>query len=196
MDYIVTMEQPARHQCLIYKGSPAIHLTALSLLAQMKLGENYRCLYLNGPSMVAGMRSYLAARNIDVAHEISKGSLVLSSDQGHLVDGVFDVDRMMRTLEDAVGQALSDGYKGLWATGDMSWEFGPKKDFRKLLAYEVRLEAYFHKQPALCGICQYHADTLPEEALQHGLRTHQSIFVNETLSRLNTEYVPTDSFKD
>jgi hypothetical protein len=32
---------------------------------------------------------------------------------------------MMAKLEDAVTQALADGYKGLWATGDMGWEFGP-----------------------------------------------------------------------
>ena len=33
-------------------------------------------------------------------------------------------------------RALDDGYSGLWATGDMSWEFGPAKDFSMLLEYE------------------------------------------------------------
>jgi hypothetical protein len=31
---------------------------------------------------------------------------------------------MMGTLEDALEQALVDGYGGLWATGDMNWEMG------------------------------------------------------------------------
>ncbi len=35
---------------------------------------------------------------------------------------------MLHKLEDALDQALSDGYKGLWATGDMTWEFGSEKN--------------------------------------------------------------------
>jgi hypothetical protein len=31
---------------------------------------------------------------------------------------------MVHALERAVQQALSEGYDGLWATGDMTWEFG------------------------------------------------------------------------
>jgi MEDS: MEthanogen/methylotroph, DcmR Sensory domain len=54
-------------------------------------------------------------------------------DQGHLVDGHFDVDKMIRGLEEAVQQALNDRYLGLWATGDMTWEFGSRKETAKLL---------------------------------------------------------------
>ena len=66
---------------------------------------------------------------------------------------------MMHTLEDALGRALNEGYDGLWATGDMTWELGPERDFSRLLEYEWRLEEFFRKHPALGGICQYHADT-------------------------------------
>jgi MEDS: MEthanogen/methylotroph, DcmR Sensory domain len=121
---------------------------------------------------------------------------VLSSEQRHLVQGCFDVDRMMSTLEDALDQALTDGYEGLWATGDMSWEIGPQKDFSKLLEYEWRLEEFFRKHPALGGICQYHADTLPREVLRQGLLTHPSIFINETLSQVNPHYLRADSYID
>jgi hypothetical protein len=38
--------------------------------------------------MVTGMRSYLFAAGTDVTKEIVKGSLVLSSNNPHLVDGV------------------------------------------------------------------------------------------------------------
>jgi hypothetical protein len=93
-------------------------------------------------------------------------------------------------LDAAVNEALNDGYHGLWATGDMSWEFGPEKDFSRLVEYERRLEELFHRQPTLSGICQYHADTLPAETVQHGLLTHQAVFINQTLSRLNPHYLP------
>ena len=179
------MNSTPRHQCLIYEGSPSRQLAAVAALLRQKLNENYRCLYLNSPVMVAGVRSYLAAAGIDVAHEVGKASLVLSSDQRHLVEGHFNVDRMMCTLEDALDQAMNDGYDGLWATGDMTWELGPRADFSKLLEYEWRLETFFRTHPALSGICQYHADTLPHHVLRQGLLSHPSIFVNETLSHIN-----------
>ena len=144
--------------------------------------------------MVTGMRSYLFAAGTDVTKEIVKGSLVLSSSDAHLVEGCFIIDRMLGKLEEALSQALHDGYQGLWATGDMSREFGPERDFSKLLEYEWRLEEFFQTHPALSGVCQYHADTLPPEALRHGLLTHPSLYINETLCRLNPHYVRRESF--
>jgi len=138
--------------------------------------------------MVAGMRSYLAASGINVADAVGNGSLMLSSDRPHLVSGHFDAECMLRALEDAVNQALRDGYVGLWATGDMTWEIGAKKEMSKLLEYEWRLEGLFRSQPCLSGVCQYHADTMPQDAVREGLLTHQSIFINETLSRLNPHH--------
>jgi hypothetical protein len=168
----------------------------MAALVRQKLIENYRCLYLNSPVMVAGVRCYLAAAGIDVNQEVGKGSLVLSSDQGHLVESRFDVDRMICTLEDTLDQALRDGYQGLWATGDMTWEFGPQKDFSKLLEYEWRLEELFRKHPALGGVCQYHSGTLPDQVLRQGLVSHPSIFENETLSHINPYYLRPDSYSD
>lgn len=179
---------PFRHQCLIYQGPPSRQLPSLAATIRRMLGANHRCLYLNSPAMVAGMASCLAAQDIDVAHEVSKNSLVLSSDRSHLSNGNFDVDEMIGKLEDAVRQALKDGYKGLWATGDMSWEFGSERNLQKLLRYERELEELFRRQPLLCGICQYHGDLLPHEILGHSLLTHRAVFINETLSRINPQY--------
>lgn len=178
-----------RHQCLIYEGSPSQHLPALAATLKVRLDDNHRCLYLNSPVMVAGLRSHLAAKGLDVFHHESKGSLVLSSDRHCLFEGCFDVNRMLATLEDALTSSMNDGYAGLWATGDMTWEFGPEKDFTKLLEYETRLEEFFQQHPTIGGICQYHADTLPREALQVGILKHPAFFVNETLSRINPHYL-------
>ena len=178
----------------MYEGSPSPHLPGLSALIQQKLDANYRCLFLHSPAMVTGMRSYLLAAGTDITKEIIKGSLVLSSSTAHLVEGCFIVDRMLEMLEEALYQALHDGYQGLFATGDMSREFGPERDFSKLLEYEWRLEEFFQTHPALSGVCQYHADTLPPEALRDGLVAHSSLYINQTLSRLNPHYVKRESF--
>ena len=90
-----------RHQCLVYEGSPAPHLPKLVSVVRHKLKHNNRCLYLNSPPMVAGLRSYLFAGGVDVTEEVMKGSLVLSSDKGHLRNGRFDIDRMLGMLNEA-----------------------------------------------------------------------------------------------
>jgi hypothetical protein len=186
----VAMEPLPRHQCLVYEGAPSLQLPALARVVNGKLHDNYRCLYLNTRPMVAGMLSYLAATGVDVTHETARGSLVLVSEQQHLVNGSFDVQRMMGTLETALDQALTDGYAGLLATGDMSWEMGPEKNFSKLLDYEWQLEEFFQTHPQLGGICQYRADALPREAIRQGLIAHPTIFLNATLSKLNPHYTP------
>jgi hypothetical protein len=175
----------SRHQCLVYEGAPSRQLSALAASVHNQLNHGYRCLCLNSAPMIAGMRSYLAAANVDVEGALTSGSLVLVSEQQHLVDGHFDPDRLMSTLEETLHRALRDGYAGLWATGDMTWEMGPDRDFSKLLEYEWRLEEFFREHPQLSGICQYHVDTLPWETVRQGLLAHQAVFVNETLSLLN-----------
>ena len=183
------MKSTPRHQCMIYAGAPSRQLAALAQVTRDTLNRNYRCLYLNSPPMVAGMRSYLAATGVDVEQALAAEHLVLSSVQSHLVDGAFDPDRRIDTLAEALATALSDGYAGLFATGDMTWEMGPRQDFSRLLSYEWKLERFFRDHPQLSGICQYHADHLPQAVLRQGLASHPALFVNATLSRINPHYL-------
>ena len=182
------MEHDSRHQCLIYEGPPSQKLQVLAELLQRKLEEGYRCLYLNSAPMVAGMRSTLAAMGIDVTNEIARASLVLSSEPVSSGEH-FNSELMLAKLEDSLDEALKDGYKGLWATGDMTWEFGPSKNFSKLLEYEFGLEDIFRRRKELCGVCQYHRDTMPREAMRQSLLTHPTIVINDTLPRINPHYL-------
>ena len=175
---------------MIYTGSPGEHLRGLATVVKEKLASNWRCLYLNSPSMVAEMRSCLSRLGVEVTQELKRGSLLLSSSQEQLHSGDFDVDGMLSMIEDAVGDALALGYTGLWATGDMSWEFGHEKNFAKLLEYEYALSRLFEQHTALSGICQYHAETLPTDAVQWGLYTHGSVYINEMQSQNNPHYAP------
>lgn len=165
-------------------------MAGLAALIVERLEENWRCLFLNSPPMVAGMRSYLAAAGLDVSEAVRKGELVLSSDQAHLVNGYFDPVLMLDLLKQTVREALRDGYQGLWATGDMTWELGNnRKNFSKLLEYEIGLEKLFQTLPALNGICQYHADTLPVDVVEKALYTHRAVYISQTLSLINPYHI-------
>jgi hypothetical protein len=183
-------ETAPNHQCMLYAGSPGRHLPGLATVTKQRLRAKWRCLYLNSPARVAEMRSCLSRAGVAVTQEVERGALILSSSQLHLQDGCFEVDRMLDMLADAVDQAVKDGYSGLWATGDMSWEFGSVKNFAKLLEYEYALERMFEQQPRFSGICQYHLDTLPTDVVQWGLCTHRSVYLNEAASQENPYYSP------
>jgi hypothetical protein len=178
-----------RHQGFMYQGSPSGHIPMIAAVVKARLEQKNRCLYFDSKPMVAGLRSHLAQIGVDVAGETAKNSLILSAHLGHLSDDqTFDVDRMMATLEDALKQTLRDGYVGLWASGEVAWEFGPKADFGQLVEYEMRLEDFICNHAEISGICQYHAGVLPPDAMQAGQDMHPSIFINETESRLNPAY--------
>ncbi len=188
MNDVINANGTSKHRCLIYDGAPSKQLDCVAPIIVKKLDANYRCLYLNSPSMVAGLRSYLRAIGLDLTKNIQRGSLTITSDQGHLVDGRFDVDGMLSMLKVNLTRALADGYVGLWATGDMTWEFGSHANLVKLLEYEHKLEKFLRENPAMEGICQYHRDTLPPHAILTALDTHESVYVNETLMHLNPFY--------
>jgi hypothetical protein len=184
------MDLTPRHQCLVYTGSPNLHLRPVALVIREKLKQGRRCIYLNSGPMVAGMCSYLAAVAVDVEKEVRATNLILSSDRPHLVNDRFEVDGMLKALQSELERALRDGYAGLWATGDMTWEMGPDQDVAKLGEYERRLDEFLHTHPQMGGICQYHTNTLPAEIVDQGVRLHPAIFINETLSILNSQFSP------
>lgn len=173
---------------MIYEGAPSTHLASIAQTLIQRLKENYRCLYLNSPPMVAGMKWHLVAAGLDLEKHVTRGALVLSAERDNLVDGKFDSDRMLAALHTALQAAQADNYTGLWAAGDMTWEFGHERNLDKLLDYESRLDELMKVHPRLCGICLYHRDTLPAHAIETALKTHPSVYVSATLSQPNPVY--------
>jgi MEDS: MEthanogen/methylotroph, DcmR Sensory domain len=180
-----------RHQAFIDHGSPSGHIPIVAAVIKARLKEDHRCLYFNSESMVAGLRSHLAEIGVDVDRETMKNSLVFTSHLGHLSDDqTFDVNEMIGTLDDTLVQALRDGFVGLWASGDIAWELGPKRDFGQLLQYEMQLEEFICSHKEMSGICLYDASVLPPDAILTGHVMHPSICISETESRLNPAFKP------
>jgi MEDS: MEthanogen/methylotroph, DcmR Sensory domain len=175
---------------MVYDGPAGRHLRPISRTVRDKLIDHYRCIYLNSEPMIAEFRTYLAAAGVDVELELRQSNLILSSERPHLVRGRFEIRVMLETLQTALDRALSDGYIGLWATGDMTWEMGRDHDVMKLLQYEWRLERFIQSHPQFGGVCQYHVNSFPMGLLDQAVALHPEIYVNETLSILNAKYTP------
>lgn len=170
---------------MIYAGSPQQQLPYIASVLAAELRNGSRCLYFNSPDVVSDFRVYLTHTGVDVDAEIAKGTLILSSERDHIVHGRFSAELMLNSLARLIEQAQADGFLRLWVSGDMTWEFGNRKNFTELLSYERGLERLFQQHPILHGICQYHQDTLPTSAIRDALCAHQSVYVNQTLFRLN-----------
>ena len=183
------MPSNTRHQCIIYTGNPSHKLPAISIIIQERMQAGYQCLYINSPSMVKEMKFSLESLGIDIEKEMTSNRLVFSS-EGCCEEEDFDIDSMLNGLESALDQALKNGFKGLWASGDMTWELGAEKNYEKLVEYEWKLEQLFQRRKELHGICQYHCDTLPQEVIRQGLLMHHTLFINDTLSKINPLYNP------
>jgi MEDS: MEthanogen/methylotroph, DcmR Sensory domain len=178
-----------RHQGFFSNGSPSHHIPMIAAVIKKRLIQNHRCLYFNSEQMVAELRSGLAEIGVNVSRETSKHSLVFVSSLGHLRDDqTFDVDRMIAGLGDALNQTLQDGYVGLWASGDIAWEFGDKGDFGQLRHYEMQLEEFMCAHAEMSGVCLYDATGLPLEAMQTGREVHPSFFISENESHLSPAY--------
>jgi hypothetical protein len=185
---IIITRMKSRHECMIYGGSPDRHLPAIAAMMRQMLKHNHRCMYFNDPNMVANLRLQLDALCVNVQAELESGRLVLTSERPHLRDGVFDMDIMLRLLEEAFAGAMKDGYAGLWTSGDMTWEFGERQDFSKLREYESKLDEFFTAHPEYGGVCQYHGPSLPSQALDDAFHTHPLLFVTEAMSIPNPSY--------
>ena len=189
--YNYPMFSAPQHECLIYEGSPEQQFGTLASILDRKLKVNYRCLYWASPSMVSDFRSFLIAQGIDVDGEIARGNLLLSMGQDHLLDGrQFDAESTVQMLARMLDQAMSDGYEGLWGTGDIAWELGPNRDFSKLIAYETLLENFLRQNANVGGLCQYHTDMIPRDVVRKGLLSHPRVLLNESSSLINRWYSP------
>lgn len=182
------MSEPSHHRCMIYDGDPCAELPRIASMAAEHLRMNYRCLYLNSPRMVAAFESSLADTGVNTVEAVRRGALLLSCNEGHLVNGIFDPQRMLAMLRSAIRQASFHGFAGLWASGDMLWEFGSERNLSKLLAYEVGVQELIEQEPAFRAVCQYRRDSLPPNAVQVALYTHPSLHVNDRLRWSNPHY--------
>jgi signal transduction histidine kinase len=182
-------QEVSRHKCLIYDGHPSEQLPVVVPLLTDGLQNNWRCLYLGSPEMVQMLDTALVATGIDTAREADRGALIFSSDRSHLSGGKFLPEKMIDSLCSQIDGALSDGFEGLCATGDMKWELGPDKNFDALLEYEARLDRVFRAKP-LRGICQYHRNTIPAKAVRDALVAHPSVYIGNVLNRDNLFYIP------
>lgn len=178
-----TFEQ-GQHICSIYDTVDEQLAVAVAFVVD-GLERRERCLYAADSEIaLEKFRAALRRAGVDVAAaERSRSVLLLTKERAHLVDGHFDAERMLRMLNDAVEEALNDGFTGLRTCGDMSWLLDNPPGGHHVVEYEAVLNQFFRNVRAL-GMCQYDRIRLPVGLLDHaGIASHSTIVLDHRHKR-------------
>ena len=129
----------------------------------------------------------------DVQTHLERGDIAfLNKDEAYLKDGFFDADRMLRFVRDAEERACADGYAGLTATGEMSWQRTGAPGTDMMMSYEARLNnLYGESGPTI--LCQYEEPLFDHATLIDAIRTHPRVVLDGEWC-VNPHYMPPDEF--
>lgn len=141
--------------------------------AAIGLARGERVLFFTEPE-VNGRQALdrLAAHGLAAAEAAGDGRLeVVNSTPGYAPGQGFDARARMDYWAAVTREALTLGFTGLRATGDMAWAAEPEVDGGELASYENRLTPVFAAL-GCTGICEYDRRNVPPALLGRVLAAH------------------------
>lgn len=172
---------PGDHVCGFYNGSRVRDEVTATWVTEGALAGHKCVCYVDGreqlisridPAITADLRHVEFA---DAAESYAPG-------------GRFSKDAMLARLEDAVAEAVTEGYSRVRLLGDMSWVMGSGVDIATVFAYEAEVNALSPRHPA-SFMCLYDLDRFDGSLVMEVLRTHSKILLNGMVIQ-NPYYVP------
>jgi two-component system cell cycle sensor histidine kinase/response regulator CckA len=165
------------HACAIYEGEPERDATIVAWVrAGLERGEKLLCIVDARPA--AELMATLDAAGLPVGDAVSRGQIeCVGADGTYLRGGVFDGERMIRELQQALDDALAAGYPALRVCGEMGWVLRCWAGVGQLIEYETRVAELFEDQPLL-GLCLYDRLRFGAADLLEQLRTHALVVLD------------------
>lgn len=128
-------------------------------------------------------RKRLRSSGIDVDGAEQRGQLqVLPADAVYLEHGVFDQDRMLRTVDEVIAAGLASGFPRSRIMGNMGWALDSTKLSEQLVEYEARVNEVLarNRHPA---VCVYDVNRLSGKMMMDILRCHPLALVGGVVQR-------------
>ena len=175
------------HCCLVFSADDDQVAVSVPFLA-LGLERDEKSLFVGERATIDRLRTGLADAGVSVEREIGRGRLVLDDSRDYLDDGHFSTDRMLAFLQRGYDDTMAAGYTALRAIGDVSWQVGPRNDFKDVVYYESLLDVFFLGK-RMVGMCQYGKSRCPPEVVSGILGTHKIAAIDEEVCS-NFHYVP------
>ena len=173
---------PGDHVCALYASDAELATIAGDFLAE-GLKRSEQCWYLPASEDPEDVRAALEARHINTTQAVQRGSLrILSSNAAYSVRGDFDPEETMALFNNAIEQALVDGFNGFRAAANMSWALDLDRGPERLIVYEALLRSLFSSARAT-GLCLYDRNRMPLTVIDGALSTHPVVRLRDSYSR-------------
>ena len=165
------------HICSIHDSEEEQLATAAAYIAD-GIGRGERGLYVGvSEDAVLRFRAALGAIGLDPAALCGRGALILvTPEQAYLAGGYFELERMLELIDQAIDQAVNDGFSGLRGCGDMSWLLAGAPGSEQAVSYEAVLGQFLSGRRA-CAMCQYNRQRLPLPMIDMALATHSTAVI-------------------
>jgi len=183
---------PGEHLCCFYRGKKEEYsITIPFFLAGLR--NNEKCIYILDDSTREEVIQEFKTHEPKIEGYLrSKQLELLSSDETYLREGYFDPEKMVELLKQNEERALGEGYRGLRASGQMSWALRKSPGVERLVEYESRLNRFFPGSKT-SAICLYDESKFEPKILHDIILVHPKIIIKGLVCK-NHRYVPPDDF--
>lgn len=191
MDQLAGHVKHGDHLCVVCENQQE-RLNAAAQYMADGLQQNEFVMYAADSETTHTLKLLLAARGIDVEHEIARGALNLpTAYDAYLRDGEFNPDLMYEAFEKAIEDALAAGYAGCRFAGEPVWAIDKEELRPGLMEFETRLNELFRNKKA-AGLCVYDKKSWPAAVVRDVLLTHPIAIVDDALCERNVFYERTE----
>ena len=180
------------HMCLIYDNdSQCRKIISRFLSGGLASGEQVG--YFADSSTPEEVRYWLKEMGVSVPNEGPGGPFnVYTAEKVYCPCGKFVPSEMLAKLKDFYTTAITDGYKGVRVSGEMSWALKNIPGSECLMEYEALVNTILEEYP-VTPICQYDARRFNGTTLLNVLRVHPMMIVNGQIVH-NPYYMKPEDF--
>jgi hypothetical protein len=180
------------HACALF-SSPDEEYAALAPFISEAIENGERTIILGNPDELPAHRDLMSRRGIGVADAEERGFLSLVDwNDAYLLDGHFDVDRMLGMIDTICAQAATVGFPRGRFIGHMEWALLDRPGVDQVIDFECRVNDVLarHGHPAICvyDVTRFDAATIVDI-----LRTHPIVIMNG-IAQENPFFLPPAEF--
>jgi len=164
------------HICCIHKNSEE-QFSILIPYFKIGLENNEKCFYVldkNTPEIII---EEFKLRGLVLEPYIKSGQFnIVTKNDIYLNEGVFNLVRTIKLIQNIEKIALEQGYLGVRATGEMSWVLNNDSGKNQLIEYEEKLNKLF-TELRFVTICQYDETKFESNVLVEVIQIHPIVIV-------------------
>ncbi len=165
------------HLCLIFTDEQErVDCLLKFLLSGLQSGERTACFSEKLDEKT--VREFLTRNGISYDERKEKNAITLSGTSAvYFKDGVFDPERMLKTLTAFYQDAKTQGFAGARVIGEMTPEVERVPGGERLMEYESRVTMLVCDIP-VTAVCQYDAKVFDGATIMNELKVHPKMIVN------------------